>query len=232
MNDKIAIIGAGPLASILAHRIPTSARKVIIGRPKASAVALADEVGGVASDQVSAVRGCRVVFLAVPTPEVAQRVADIRPHLSADGLVVNMAADLPTADLEDDGLRVAAAKVIGHPRELELGAPGVVVLDKVEPAEADLLAGLLADMGPVVQGDERTVEAAVRAVSEVLAEARDELHRRLAAAGLPAHVVPAAIAAAGPGVLRALAIGEENTTGEGVWQHAGAGETAASRVSH
>ena len=50
MNDKIAIIGAGPLASILAHRIPTTARKVIIGRPKAAAVALADEVGGIASE--------------------------------------------------------------------------------------------------------------------------------------------------------------------------------------
>src|SRR5690606_22712576 len=77
VNDKIAIIGAGPLASILAHRIPSSARKVIIGRPKAAAVALADEVGGIASDQVSAVRGCRVVFLAVATPEVPQTVADI-----------------------------------------------------------------------------------------------------------------------------------------------------------
>lgn len=232
MNDKIAIVGAGPLASILAHRIPSSARKVIIGRPKAAAVALADEVGGIASDQVSAVRGCRVVFLAVATPEVPQTVADIKPHLSEGALVVNMAPDLQTAELADDGMRVAAAKIIGHHRELELGAPGVVVLDHVEPADADLLAKLLADLGPVVQGDEQTVQAAVRAVAEVLAGARDELHRRLVEAGLPARVVPAAIAAAGPGVLRALAAGEENATDGGVWQRAGAGETAASRVSH
>jgi len=232
VNDKIAIIGAGPLASILAHRIPTTARKVIIGRPKAAAVALADEVGGIASDQASAVRGCRVVFVAVPTSEVAQALADIRQHVSAGGLVVNMAADLSTEDLADDGLRVVAAKLIGHPRELELGAQGVVVLDHVEPAEADLLAGLLADLGPVVQGDERIVQAAVSAVAEVLAGARDELHRRLVDAGLPANVVPAAIAAAGPGVLRALALGEEKSADGGVWRHAGTGETAASRVSH
>lgn len=209
MNDKIAIIGAGPLAAILALRIPTSVRKVIIGRPKAAAVALADEVGGIASDQASAVRGCRVVFLAVSAPEAAQVVADIRPHLSPGALVVNTAVDLATADLADDGVHAAAAKVIGHPRELASGARGVVVIDHADPAEADLLAGLLAGVGPVVRGDERIAAAADQALAEVLAGARAELHRRLVDAGLPAEVVPAAIAAAGPGVLRALAVGEE-----------------------
>jgi pyrroline-5-carboxylate reductase len=232
VNDKIAIIGAGPLASILAHRIPTSVRKVIIGRPKAAAVALADEVGGIASDQASAVRGCRVVFLAVPTPDVAQALADIRPHLSPEALVVNTAVDVPTADLADDRLHVGAAKIIGHPQELEQGARAVVVLDHVGPADAELLTALLADLGPVIRGDERTVEAAARALSEVLAGARDELRRRLAEAGLPADVVPAAIAAAAPGVLRAMALSEDNAAERGIRRHAGAGETAASRVSH
>ncbi|OTA40178.1 MAG: hypothetical protein A6D92_22110 [Symbiobacterium thermophilum] len=94
------------------------------------------------------------------------------------------------------------------------------------------MTALLADLGPVIRGDERTVEAAARALSEVLAGARDELRRRLAEAGLPADVVPAAIAAAAPGVLRAMALSEDNAAERGIRRHAGAGETAASRVSH
>lgn len=231
MNDKIAILGAGPLASVLARRIPSSVRKVIIGRPKAAAVALADEVGGIASDQASAVRGCRVIFLTVPAGEVPQTVIDIQPHLSADALVVNMAAELTASDLaETAGVRIAAAKVIGHTDDMALGSPGVVVLDQVDPDEAELLETLLGQVGPVVRGDERRVQAALEAIRDVMVGARDELHRRLVATGLPPDVAPVAIAAAAPGVLRAVA-GEGEMAGREGWRYAGADETAASRVS-
>ncbi|WP_374713623.1 pyrroline-5-carboxylate reductase family protein [Symbiobacterium terraclitae] len=231
MNDKIAILGAGPLASILARRIPRSVRKVIIGRPKAAAVALADEVGGIASDQASSVRGCRVIFLTVPAGEVAQALAEIQPHLSAGALVVNMSAELTVSDLaETAGVRIVAAKVIGHTDDMEQGSPGVVVLDQVGPDEAGLLEALLERVGPVVRGDERRVQAALEAIRDVMVGARDELRRRLSATGLPPAVVPVAIAAAAPGVLRAVAA-EGETAGREGWRYAGADETAASRVS-
>lgn len=231
MNDKIAILGAGPLASILARRIPSSVRKVIIGRPKAAAVALADEVGGIASDQASAVRGCRVVFLTVPAGEVSQALSDIQPHLSAEALVVNTATELTVSDLtETTGLRIAAAKVIGHADDMALGSPGVVVLDQVDPADAELLETLLEQVGPVVRGDERRVQAALEAIRDVMVGARDDLHRRLVATGLPPEVASVAIAAAAPGVLRAVA-GEGEMAGREGWRYAGADETAASRVS-
>jgi len=231
VNDKIAILGVGPLASILAHRIPSSARKVIIGRPKAAAVALADEVGGIASDQASAVRGCRVVFVTAPSGQVAQALAEIQPHLSAGALVVNMATELTAADLAEAGVPVAAAKVIGHPGDMAQGAPGVVVLDQVDGEEAALLESLLAQVGPVVRGDERMVQAALDAIDAVMREARDELQRRLEAVGLSPEAAPVAIAAAAPGVLRALAAGKQGTVGREVWRFAGADETAASLVS-
>lgn len=232
MNHKIAIFGAGQLASILAHRIPSSARKVIIDRSKAAAVALADEVGGVASDLASAVRGCRVVFMTLSRADMPQALSEIEPHLAGDALVVNMAADLMTEELTPESkVRLAAAKVIGHVREMELGSPGVVVLDRVEAAEAELLEALLEGMGPVIRGDERTVRAANRAIIEVMARAEEELHRRLAEEGLAPELVPVAIESAAPGVLRAVAKGELGSFAQEVIRNMGTDETAASRVS-
>ncbi|MFZ5825151.1 MAG: pyrroline-5-carboxylate reductase family protein [Bacillota bacterium] len=233
MNYKVAIIGTGQMGSILAHRIPGSARKVIIGRRKAEAVELADEVGGVASDQMSAVRGCRVVFLAVPGSAIQQVLPEIQPHLDPGALVVNMATNLMTGEIGVEGnLRLVAAKVIGHTREMKLGSPGVVVLDRVEPAEEELLEPLLEGLGPVTRGDERKVMAANTAVVEVMVRAEAELRRRLEEAGLDAELVPVAIGSAAPGVLRAVARGELGPFAQEIVRKMGAGETAASRVSH
>lgn len=233
MNYKVAIIGAGQMASILAHRVPGSVRKVIIGRRKAEAVALADEVGGIASDQMSAVRGCKVIFLAVPGPALPQVLSEIQPHLMSEAVVVNMATEVMTDELPVEGdLMVVAAKVIGHAREIELGSPGVVVLDRVEPAQAELLGPLLEGIGPVIRGDERKVMAANTAVVEVMVQAEAELRRRLEEVGLDAALVPVAIGSAAPGVLRAVARRELGPFAQEVVRKMGTGETAASRVSH
>lgn len=233
MNDKVAIIGLGQMASILAHRIPGSVRKVIIGRRKAEAMPLADEVGGVASEQMSAVRGCRVIFLALPGAAIPQVLTAIQPHLSQDALVVNTASDLVTSEVAtDQGIRLVAAKVLGHPRELQLGSQGVVVLDLVELAEANLLEALLAPIGPVIQGNERQVTTAAAAIDEVLTRAEEELRRRLTELGLTADLVPVVIASTAPGVLRAMAGGEQEPDRREAMRKMGAGESAASRVSH
>lgn len=233
VNYKVAIIGAGHMASILAHRIPGSVRKVIISRRKAEAVSLADEVGGIASDQLTAVRGCKVIFLAVPGSAVPQVLQEIQPHLHPDTLVVNMATDLITSELTVEGdLPLAAAKVIGHAREMEQGSPGVVVLDRVEPDQAELLESLLEGIGPVVRGDERKVMAANTAIIEVMVRAEQELRRRLEEMGLDAAMVPVAIGSAAPGVLRAMAKGELGPFAQEVIRKMGAAETASGRVSH
>lgn len=203
---KVAIIGAGRMATLLANRLPTTCRKVIIGKRKSRAALLADEVGGVASDQISAVRGCRVVFLALPAAAVAQVVQDASAHLEPNAIMANMALDLPTGDLTDQfpRLRVVAVKVIGHAGEMSQGAAGVVVIDRADDAEEELLRDLLDGLGTVVRGEESKVMAAGRAVVDVMSEAEATLRRRLSDLGLDRQAVAAAITTLGPGVLRSL----------------------------
>ncbi len=233
LNYKVAIIGAGQLASILAHRIPGSVRKVIIARRRAEATALADEVGGVASDQMSAVRGCRIVFLAVPGSVIPSILQEIQPHLTEKVLVVNMATDVVTADLaaEFPNLSLGSAKMIGHAREVESGSPGVVIVDKVEPAEAELLGSLLEGIGPVIRGDERKVMLANTAIVEEMVRAEAGLRHRLQEIGLDRELLPVAVSAAAPGVLRAVARGELGVFAQEVVRKMGTEETAVSRVS-
>lgn len=229
MNDKVAIIGAGQLATILAHRIPGSVRKVIISRRKAEAVHLADEVGAIASDQLSAVRGCRAVLLAVPGNAVAQVLGDVEPHLQSETLLVNMATDLMTGELPAvDGARIAAAKVIGHVREMGMGVPGIVLIDRVEPEDAAFLEELLSGLGPVVHGDEQQVMRAQRVVVETMVRAEAELRQRLTEVGLAAELLPIAISSAAPGVLRAVAKGEIGPFTEEELGKMGAGATTGS----
>lgn len=207
---KVAIMGAGRMAALLSARIPNSYRKVIINRHRARAVSLADEVGALASDQASAVRGCGVILLAIPALAVPGVVQDLLPHVEADVLVVNMATDLMTAELQGQfsALRIVAAKVVGQAREMASGSPGAVVLDHVTDAEATLLADLLSGLGAVVLGSEEQVLAANTAVAEEMARAEAALRSRLVEMGLAPELVDAAARTMAPGVLRAVTEGD------------------------
>ncbi len=226
---KVAIIGAGRMGTLLASRIPRNTRKVIIAPRKERAQQVADEVGAVASDQLSAVRGCAMVFLAVPGSAVDQVVQEIAPHLEADALIVNLATDVMTAELAVTypRLRFAGAKVLGHVREIQLGSSGVVVLDHVEGEDEQRLRALLEEIGPVTRDREEMVLAANTAIVEVLERARAELSDRLSQLGLDGELVRVVITAAGPGVLRALSEGDIGPFAQSVLARMHSGQTTA-----
>lgn len=200
---KVAIVGAGSLGSLLAHRIPGTYRKVIISRERTEAGHLADDVGGIAADQPSAVRGCQIVFLTVTDGTAVQWVREMQPHLGEGTLVVNMVPELATADLvgEFAKLHFAAAKLIGHPRELSLGTPGVVVLDRVDGEAEERLTAMLSGLGAVSRGSEQMVLTVQLAIADTMAEVRTRLTDRLLEAGLSRALAESAIASAAPGVL-------------------------------
>lgn len=231
---KVAIVGAGQLGTLLANRIPANCRKVVISQQKARAVQLADEVGGIASDQVSAVRGCRVVFLAVPGTAIVPVIQEVGPHLEDGALLVNMSADVMTDQLADTfpKIKFAAAKVIGHAREMALGNPGVVVLDHVAGDEEEMLRSLLEGLGHVTVDKESKVMAAHAAVVSVMVRAEAELRHLLEEVGLDRTLAQAAITTAGPGVLRSVSEGDIGPFIRGVMERLRAGEAGISGLSH
>lgn len=233
MGLKVAIVGAGHMAALLAERIPMKIRKVIIAERKAEARAVADEVGAVASDQISAVRGCGLVFLTGSGATVPALLQEAVPHLSQGSLVINTAMEVNTAELAEayPDLRVAAVKILGHAREMSHGSPGVVVIDHLKPEEAVRIRPLLEALGPVVQDDEGQVRSAHEVIVDALTNTVAELRRRLGDLGLKPELQAVAIRTVGPGVLRSLADGESDFDSQEIDRKRGGGETAAVRVS-
>lgn len=207
---KVAVLGAGRMGALLASRLPGNIRKVVISRKRQRATALADEVGGIASDQLSAVRGAQVVFLALPGQALPQAVADLQAHLDQGALVVNLATEVDTPDLAAmfPQVRLVAAKVIGHALEMGHGSPGIVVLDGVSAEEEELLSELLSGLGPVIRDAEAKVRLAQTAVVEEVIRAEAALRERLQTLGLGAELIRIAIKTTAPGVFRSLSDGD------------------------
>lgn len=201
---KVAIFGTGRLAALLAARIPATCRKLIIGRRRGEAAPLADEVGGIAADSASAVRGCRVVFLTVPGPEVTGAIQALEPHLGEESLLVNMAQGQESTVLQEafPELRIVGAKLIGHPLEVEAGTPGAILTDAAGPGDQELLQALLSGLGPVIPASEAAVREVQTAVAEAVVRAEQELRTRLA--GHHPEAVRAAVLTLAPGVMRSL----------------------------
>jgi pyrroline-5-carboxylate reductase len=207
---KVAVVGAGRLGSLLGARLPHHFRRVIITRQRARAVALADEVGALASDQLAAARGCEAVFLAVPAGAVPHVLEELTGQADPGTLIVNMATDLMTAPLREQypDLRIVAAKVLGHAGEMAAGGPGAVLLDYVTEEEEALLAGMLGGLGPVFRESEEKVLAAVNAVAEAMVRVEADLQERLPTLGLPPALTEIAVRSTAPGILRSVTRGE------------------------
>lgn len=203
----VAVAGAGRLGRLLARRLPGGTCRAIYTRRPEAAGDLATAVGAAAGAEPAVVRGCDVVLLALPPDAVAAALEAFRPHLAPGTLVVNMATQLETEPLRRrfPEWRVAAAKLVGHAREIEAGEIGAVVVDHAAPSEFALIRRLLGGLGPVLAGDEKLVLQVNTAVAEELLKALRGLERRLASLGVPEAVAAAALQGSAPGVLRSLA---------------------------
>ncbi|HYG58794.1 MAG TPA: hypothetical protein VD902_12115, partial [Symbiobacteriaceae bacterium] len=169
-----------------------------------------------------------------PGHAVASLVRDMIAHLAEDALVVNMAPDMSTGELsaEFPQVRLAAAKLVGHSRDLSLGVPGLVVLDHADEASEDLLRALLEGLGPAIRHSEALVVDATTAIAEVMVEAHGRLTARLTAMGIERHMALTAITAAGPGILRSLTEGDVGPFTQGIIDRLRTGPPAESRASH
>lgn len=201
---KVAIVGAGRLGTLLAQRLPAGCRKVIIARRREQAQALADEVGGVASDSLAAVRGAQAVLLAVPGEAVSGVLSGLAPHLDEGALVVNMAPDLLSSEVAArfPRLQVIGAKLIGHAGDMLQGAEGAVVLEGADSEAQQYLEELFRHLGVVLVGREAEVQRTMAVLEEEMGRAATAARHRLEELGLAPALVRVALRSVAPGLLR------------------------------
>ncbi|HET7442036.1 MAG TPA: pyrroline-5-carboxylate reductase [Terriglobales bacterium] len=105
-DEKVAVLGAGKMGSILLQALlkkgllNASSTCATVQHPE-RARALAEKLRvSVGTDNVSAIRGADTIFICVKPQVVRDVVEQIRPHVTADQLVISVAASVPTSLIE------------------------------------------------------------------------------------------------------------------------------------
>jgi pyrroline-5-carboxylate reductase len=166
-DKRIAVLGAGKMGGILLQAL---LKKGLLS-PKLTqatvqhaerALALADKLKiAVGTDNAAAVRGADIVFIAVKPQVVQEVIREIAPHLSADQLIISVAASVHTSLIEK-GLSGDVPVVRAMPNTpCELGC-GMTALCKGRFARAQHLeaaAALFDVVGRTVTVDEKHMDA-------------------------------------------------------------------------
>ena len=119
-DKKLAVLGAGKLGGILLRAylkqgLFSSGNVTATVKHRERSVALASELGvAVTTDNREAVKGADIVLLTVKPQTVAAVLQEIAPEISADTLLISVAASVPTGFLEQQ----LAAKTDGKRNEV------------------------------------------------------------------------------------------------------------------
>ena len=104
MKYEIGFIGCGNMGGALARAVaksPAGARIALCDPAVDKAEALADAIGATVVDGPTLVKESRFVVLGVKPQMLASVVAALRPYLSADNVIVSMAAGVSVATLRE-----------------------------------------------------------------------------------------------------------------------------------
>jgi hypothetical protein len=190
----------------LATRLGGEHEVVLVSRRPGRVTDGAGRVLQVGSDPAAA-SGCAIVLLAVPAPEVAAAAAWIAPHVDRAALVVNLATELPTANIAVPGLRLVGCKIIGQSAQIEQGSPAALIAGAMSGTERALLASTLGRVGVVIDGPEQLAMRVNDLVARRMIAAQLDLVAALDELGLPPQAREAALGNLAVGIWGAVASG-------------------------
>lgn len=200
------MVGAGRMGRALATRLGGEHEVALVSRRPGRVTDGEGRVLDVGSDAAAA-SGCAVVLLAVPAPEVAAAAAWVAPHVDRAALVVNLATELPTADLAVPGLRVVGCKIIGQSAQIEQGRPAALIAGAMTGTERALLSSVLGRVGVVIDAPEQLAARVNDLVARRMIAAQLDLVAALDELGVPQQAREAALGNLAVGIWTAVASG-------------------------
>lgn len=203
---QVCVVGAGRMGRALATRLGGEHEVVLVSRHPGRMTDGEGRVLDVGSDPAAA-SGCAIVLLAVPAPEVAAAAAWIAPHVDRTGLVVNLATELPTADVAVPGIRLVGCKIIGQSTQIERGSPAALIAGSVTRTERALLSSVLGRVGVVIDAPEQLAAHVNDLVARRVIAAQLDLAAALDESGAPPQAREAALGNLAVGIWGAVASG-------------------------
>jgi pyrroline-5-carboxylate reductase len=161
---SVGFIGGGRVTRILAggwRRAAALPAQLLVHDPDPRAMdALRAEVDGVEPAAAAAAAAADYVFVALHPPAVPGGLAEIKPMLRRDAIVVSLAPKIPIAILEGmAGTRRIARMIPNAPSLVGKGYNPVTFGAGLEEHGRSTLAGLFAPWGPAPEVPEQTLEA-------------------------------------------------------------------------
>lgn len=166
-GEKVAVLGAGKMGGILLQAL---LKKGLLSAHSTCATvqheerarALGEKLNiAVSTDNVSAVRGARVIFICVKPQVVQEVVEEIRPHITPDQLLISVAASVPTSLIE--GVLSAPVPVVrampNTPAALGYGMTALCGGKFARAAHLETAAAVFNVVGRTVVVDEKHMDA-------------------------------------------------------------------------
>jgi len=170
--SEIGFIGAGRMATALACGFRdaglVAAEQIVAADPSCTAMAqFVEACGGRAlADNRAVVDAAKVVFLAVKPQQMSDVLAGLRGSLTAEHLLVSIAAGTPLAvlrrglELADTGPGPRLVRVMPNtPCLVGQGASGYCLDSRATQADGELVGRLLAAVGQAVPVEEKLLDA-------------------------------------------------------------------------
>ena len=164
---RVAVLGAGKMGGILLEAFlkrelftPDQIVGTVAHQDRADL--LAKQWGGeVTTDNAAAAGGAELILLGVKPLQVPALVAQIRPSLSADKLILSVAASVKTAAIETAaGMNIAVVRAMPNtPSMLGAGMAGLCRGRYVSDAQMELATRVFETVGRAVTVDEKHMDA-------------------------------------------------------------------------
>lgn len=166
-RKKVAVLGAGKLGGILLQALlkaglltPAHTRATVrhTDRAKSLREKLAIDVG---TDNRAAVEGADIIFVCVKPQVVEEVIREIRPNVSAQQLIISVAASVPTAEIETAlGINTAVVRAMPNtPCALGVGMTALCKGKHATEEQVRLARSLFDVVGRTVVVDEKLMDA-------------------------------------------------------------------------
>jgi pyrroline-5-carboxylate reductase len=164
---RVAVLGAGKMGGILLQAFlkqnlfaPDQIHATVAHAERA--VALSTQWGvDVGTDNLEAVRQSDLILLGVKPFQVPELIAQIKPALTPEKMIVSFAASVKTSAIEEAaGMEIAVVRAMPNtPSALGAGAAGLCRGRFVKPEQMELAERIFETVGRTVVVDEKHMDA-------------------------------------------------------------------------
>jgi prephenate dehydrogenase len=114
---SVAVIGAGRMGSLIASKLPTEIKKIVIDKDRDKAREVAEQVEAEYSDKIEMAAAADMIMMVLPTPAIKEMVGKLMDVVKDGTTILNMATTAqiePAMVLNNRDIAIIDTKIIGH----------------------------------------------------------------------------------------------------------------------